>query len=142
MDTHPVDLFSGTIDMLSRSLDLRARNHEMLLNNVANADTPDYQPFSVNVEQSLQRELQSGSTTRLELTNEQHLAGRSTSPDPSAAVESDTGDPLHFRGDGNGVDIDAEMTSLARNTLLYKTSAQIVAAKFKGLKNAITGGNK
>jgi flagellar basal-body rod protein FlgB len=51
-------------------------------------------------------------------------------------------DPLLLRGDRNGVDIDREMTALAKNSLLYKASSQIVAAKFSGLKNVITGGSK
>ena len=50
MDHHSINLFAGSIDALTRSLDLRARKHEMILNNVANADTPNYQPFAMDVE--------------------------------------------------------------------------------------------
>ena len=35
MGSQPVDLFKGAITTLSRALDLRARKHEMILNNVA-----------------------------------------------------------------------------------------------------------
>jgi len=64
------------------------------------------------------------------------------SDDPSAIAEQSADDPLLFRGDRNGVDIDREMAALAKNSLLYKASAQIVASKFSGLKHAITGGSK
>jgi flagellar basal-body rod protein FlgB len=62
--------------------------------------------------------------------------------DPAAVAERSGDDPLLLRGDRNGVDIDREMTALAKNSLLYKASAQIVAAKFSGLKHVITGGTK
>ena len=142
MDDHPVNLFSGTIANLSRSLDLRARKHEMILNNVSNADTPNYQPFALNVEAALQKNDQAGRPTRMQQTDDQHLPGQAISDEPPAAAVSASDDPLLFRGDGNGVNIDAEMTALAKNSLLYKASAQLVASKFKGLKHAITGGSK
>ncbi len=143
MDNQPVNLFSGTIATLSRSLDLRARNHGMILNNVANADTPNYKPFALNVEEALQRDSQSPPLAPMKQTDERHLPGRQMPiDDTSAKTESAADDPLLFRGDHNGVDIDAEMTALAKNSMLYKASAQLVASKFKGLKHAITGGSR
>ena len=142
MDNQPVNLFSGTISTLSRSLDLRARNHELILNNVANADTPNYHPFSMNVEEALQKDGQAASSTRMQRTDQQHLAGAPVPDDPSPTAALTAEDPLLLRGDHNGVDIDVEMTALAKNSLLYKASAQLVASKLKGLKYAITGGSK
>jgi len=142
MDNYPVNLFGGTISTLSRSLDLRARNHELILNNVANADTPNFKPFSMNVEEALQTDISTQGSTRLKQTDEQHLPGASIPDDPSAVERRAAHDPLLLRGDRNGVDIDREMTALAKNSLLYKASSQIVASKFSGLKHAITGGSK
>jgi flagellar basal-body rod protein FlgB len=142
MGNQPVNLFEGTINTLSRSLDLRARKHELTLNNVANADTPNFKPFALNVEEALQREAQATSPARLSRTDEKHLAGRPATDGSSAVAETSADNPLLLRGDENGVDIDAEMTALAKNSLLYKASTQIVTAKFKGLKAAITGGKQ
>ena len=142
MDNHPVNLFSGTVSTLSRSLDLRARKHEMILNNVANADTPNYKPFAMNVEEALQKDTQGVASTGLKQTDKQHLPGPQIIDDPSTMAGFAADDPLLFRGDRNGVDIDREMTALAKNSLLYKASAQLVASKFKGLKHVITGGTK
>ena len=142
MDNHPVNLFGGSVSTLSRSLDLRARNHELILNNVANADTPNFKPFSMNVEEALQRDLPTAASAQLTKTDGQHLPGVPMPDDPATVAERSGDDPLLLRGDRNGVDIDREMTSLAKNSLLYQASAQIVAAKFSGLKNAITGGSK
>ena len=141
MDQHPVNLFGGTISTLSRSLDLRARKHETILNNVANADTPNYKPFVMDVEAALQKEPQASVSGSMQLTDERHLAGRPAPDDPETAHTADGENPLLFRGDQNGVDIDAEMTSLAKNSLLYRASAQMVKSKLSGLKNVIKGGN-
>lgn len=35
-------LFGTTIDLATRALELRSRKHEMILSNIANADTPGY----------------------------------------------------------------------------------------------------
>lgn len=142
MEHHPVNLFSGTISTLSRSLDLRARKHELILNNVANADTPNYKPFAMNVEEALQKQHQAIASSSMQRTDERHLQGQAMPVDQSITEAPASDDPLLFRGDRNGVDIDAEMTALAKNSLLYKASAQIVSSKFKGLKQAISGGNK
>ena len=142
MDNHPVNLFGGTISTLSRSLDLRARKHEAILNNVANADTPNYRPFALDVEEALQKDRSSVEHGRMHLTDERHLPGHIQPDDPAAVRQADEGNPLLFRGDRNGVDIDAEMTSLAKNSLLYRASAQMVKSKLSGLRNVIKGGTQ
>lgn len=142
MENKPVDLFAGTIATLSRSMDLRARSHEMILNNVANADTPNFKPFSLNVEEALRRDPPPNASAPLTRTDDHHLPGRQVPGDPSLEARPAADDPLLLRGDRNGVDIDKEMTALAKNSLLYRATTQIVASKFSGLKKAITGGNQ
>ena len=144
MENPTVGLFDGVIETLSRALDLRARNHEVILNNVANADTPDYKPFALQVEEVLKQEGQAGGGMdhRLHRTDGRHLEPLVDPFDSDAPLQRGQDNPLLLRGDGNGVDIDAEMTALAKNSLLYKASAQIAASKFRGLKNVIGGGNR
>ena len=49
---------------------------------------------------------------------------------------------VSLRGDGNTVDMDREMSNLAANQLLYKTTARIMSKKFEGLMHAIKGGKQ
>ncbi|BBO79791.1 flagellar basal body rod protein FlgB [Desulfosarcina ovata subsp. sediminis] len=142
MDDYAFNLFGGTISTLSRSLDLRARQQELILGNVANADTPNYTPFSINVEKALQEGNPANASSVLTRTDEKHLSGEQSLDDSYAEMDTTEGGSLLLRGDKNGVDIDVEMTRLAENGLLYKTSTQIVGAKFSGLKNVIKGGSK
>jgi flagellar basal-body rod protein FlgB len=142
MANPPINLFDNTISLLSRSLDLRSRKHELILENVANADTPNYKPFEMNVEEALRRQTQEAPPLQLERTDARDLPGRPMNDESAAGIVSAGDDPLLLRGDHNGVDIDAEMSALAKNSLLYKASAQIVGTKFKWLRDAITEGNK
>lgn len=142
MAPSPVDMFGGTISTLSQSLDLRSRNHELILNNVANADTPNYRPFKMNVEEALQEQTSAHQAQQLKKTDDQHLSGNEMAGENGIDIGAGERDPLLFRGDQNGVDIDNEMTALAKNTMLYKVSSQIVGSKFSSLKKAITGGGK
>ena len=107
-----------------------------------NADTPNFKPFRMNVEEALQAKGSDILPSHLSRTDDQHLAGQQMASDPAAEMQSAGENPLLFRGDQNGVDIDGEMAGLAKNSLLYKASTQIVASKFSGLKKAISGGTK
>ncbi len=142
MDMESINLFGGTINSLSASLDLRSRNHELILGNIANADTPNYKPFRMNVEKAMQSDPVETPPSSLQRTNQKHLPGHLPADDPADQIERVESDPLWLRGDGNTVDMDAEMAALGKNSLLYRASSQIVSSKFSGLKNVITGGNQ
>jgi flagellar basal-body rod protein FlgB len=53
--SQPVGLFSSTLLLLQRALDLRTAQHQELSSNVANADIPHYKPFEVLVEEELRK---------------------------------------------------------------------------------------
>ena len=133
-------LFGKTLDMAAQALNLRSRKHELIVSNLANADTPGYKSFDLLVEESLKK--QSGATQELQLkqTHSGHLpTARATGAAFSPKIIR-TPEPDNLRGDGNTVDMDHEMSNLAANQLLYRASAQIVAKKFQGLKSVINGG--
>ena len=48
-------IFSETISMLSKALDLRSRKHSVIVSNIANIDTPHYKAFDLAVEEELKR---------------------------------------------------------------------------------------
>ena len=135
----PADLFSGSIPILEKAMNLRSTRHNVLSSNVANMDTPNYKAFEVHVEEALQA--QSGNTGRLPLkqTHAGHMPQRSHSRDP-LIVESRSASNFSIRADGNTVDIDETMGKMAENTIKFKTAAQLIAKKFRGLKNAMQGG--
>jgi flagellar basal-body rod protein FlgB len=135
-------LFGPTIEIATRAMDLRARKHELILSNVANADTPGYKAFDIMVEEALAQQRSQGRKQGLQRTHHAHLpaGGRTGSSPEPRILELST--QVTLRGDGNTVDMDREMSNLAANQLHYKTSAQILSTKFKGLLEAIKGGGR
>lgn len=135
-------LFGGSLNLAAKALNLRARRHEMIVSNLANADTPGYKAFDLMVEASMQQQGKSESNLGVKRTHPGHL--------PSARITESTITPQivrlpeqdNLRGDGNTVDMDREMASLSSNQLLYRASAQIVAKDFQLLKKVISGGNQ
>ena len=134
-------IFSNTFSVLERSLDLRSLNHRVLASNIANMDTPNYKAFELVVAEEMQRKPGSGLKIPVVRTHADHLPGRTPSSDQVRFKPAKAPD-FSLRGDGNTVDIERTMGNLAENTLLYNTAIQLIAKKFSGLKNAITGGNR
>jgi flagellar basal-body rod protein FlgB len=136
----PAGLFDGTTSLLQRTLNLRSAQHQALSANIAHADTPHYRSFEVAVEEELRKLRPDGRRVEMVRTQHAHM--------PLAAA--DAADRVHLRpaavpafslrADGNTVDIDRAMGDLAENTLKYKTSAQLLSAKLKSLRNVIQGG--
>ena len=138
-------IFNQTISFLERSLDLRSRNHDAVVSNVANIDTPNFKAFDVMVEDELQkmeRTSGAGAGVRMETTRAGHMEMQRNPVRLTTARPHDGSAGYLSRRDGNTVDLDREMASMAENSLMYSLSAQIVAKKFQSLRNVIEGGNK
>jgi len=135
----PAGIFDGTISLLQKSLNVRSVQHQALSSNVANADTPNYKAFEVAVDEEL-RKLDTGKA-RIQLTRTQsrHLPVGRAEVD-RVTLRNAAAPGLSLRADGNTVDLDRTMGDLSENTIKYKTSAQLIAMKFKSLLNAIQGG--
>lgn len=135
-------LFDNTIQTVGKALGLRSRRHELIISNLANADTPGYKSFDLLVEKAMASQSKNEKPVTMARTHSGHIPSHNESAvnlKPHITRELTTN---NLRGDGNTVDMDREMSNLASNQLLYKVSAQIISKKFQGLKNIIQGGNK
>ena len=132
-------LFKGAFPVLQKALDLRSMKHNLIVSNVANKDTPGYKAFDLMVEEAMENATGKGEPAQLKTSHEGHLSGRSAHRIDGKSM-GHSADPFFLRQDGNSVDIDKEMAALAENNLLYDALAQILSRKFRGLKEAIKGG--
>ena len=135
----PQGIFSETISMLSKVLDLRSRKHSVIVSNIANADTPNYKAFDLMVEAEMNKTQDNRRTLSVDKTHSGHLSQKNTD---STGVTLKLAEPTRFslRGDGNTVDLDRSMANMAENSLMYNAAARIIYKKFQGLKAAIQGG--
>ncbi len=120
-------LFGKTFDLLSNMLDFRAARHKVIVSNIANLDTPDYQPRELPFQERLAEAEARGGTVALTRTQKKHFASSASGP----------GDRFPVRSAGDKVDIDGEMANLAENNLMYNLTAELISRKFKGLQTAI-----
>lgn len=115
-------IFDRTFETLSKSLDMRSERQVLISSNLANSDTPGYQAQELNFENSLKHALESGSSIE--------------------SIEGDIKNQINnvVREDGNTVDRDAEMISLAENQLMYNAAADLLKKKLALLKYSISDG--
>jgi len=135
-----VKLCGGSIELLSHALDVRSSNHNVIVSNIANVDTPNYKAFHIEVEKEMEKLTDDPGRLRMRRTQPAHMPVAAVSEVRGTARVGDT-PRFSLRGDGNTVDIDRSMADLAENNLLYNAAAQIIQQKFQALKSAILGGN-
>jgi flagellar basal-body rod protein FlgB len=126
---------------LEKSLNLRSKRHHVLAANIANLDTPNYKAFDLVIKEAFKKSADGGGNLNLVRTHGDHLPIKNKRMDRVTLTRAD-GPEFSLRGDGNNVDLDKTMGDLAENTLLFKTAAQIISRKFRGLKDVIQGGGK
>ncbi|MCC6386358.1 MAG: flagellar basal body rod protein FlgB [Dehalococcoidia bacterium] len=134
MNTGP--LGDSTIQTARSWLTGLSRRQQAISDNIANIDTPGYVAKEVPFEQQLQRAIGQGNS-RLATTNARHIAASGSSRNQiglQAAQEMTT-----QRRDGNSVDIDQEMVSLAETQMRYQAAASALNTKIATLRNVIRG---
>ena len=134
-------LTGKTVTLLSKTLDYRSENHNVISGNMANIDTPGYRPRELVFDQTLQRAVEKNAM-RLKKTNPKHFSHYSGT--------------LHY-GDNNftlknqerertatsdELNIDKEMAKMLQNNLLYEAAARMLSKKFEALKGAIEAGRR
>ncbi|HEY4706451.1 MAG TPA: flagellar basal body rod protein FlgB [Thermodesulfobacteriota bacterium] len=134
-------IFDKTIGLLGNAMDLRASRHKLLSSNIANQETPGYRAVDINFESELKKRADVSSTdVYLAGTNGRHLAtGTGTSYNAPAVLDRATDLPGY---DANSVGIEAEMSRLSENTLMYTVASKMLKSKFNLLMTAIKEGGR
>ena len=127
---------SSVVDIGSRALAAASLRHEVLSNNIANVNTPNFKRSHVRFEDLLQKELGLNKDPLMSIvrTHDRHF------PVPfhgqaRAVIEQDS--TTNMRLDGNNVDIDIEMAETAKNQLYYNAVAHQLGAHISKLKSVI-----
>ena len=130
---------SPTFDYLERGLSAANLRHEVIADNLANINTPNFKRSEVVFEELLAKEIYGDDGDKLPLvrTHDKHLpVGKF--PLAKARVERD--DTTTMRADNNNVDIDMEMASLAKNQLYYNALARQLSGHISRIKSVMQGG--
>ncbi|AEJ61206.1 flagellar basal-body rod protein FlgB [Spirochaeta thermophila DSM 6578] len=124
--------FGKTLDILHREMDVNLIRRQIIANNIANADTPNFKRSELNFESSLKKALESEKVRKLPafITDPRHIPF-------NRPVDYRTVRPrkiLDFwttsKNNGNNVDLEQETMDLLNNELLYNMMVQTVSHQF------------
>ena len=130
-----MNLFSNTITSLEKAVSQSTAKQRIISNNIANVDTPNYKAQEVQFNTALTNEMRKLEAYK---TNSRHLEfGGSNSTGYRVITKNNTS----YNHNGNNVDIDQEMTEMAKNQIQYNALIERLSGKFNSLKTVIKGGN-
>jgi flagellar basal-body rod protein FlgB len=133
-------MFSENLGLLEKVMDLHLDRQNVVMTNLANQDVPSFKARTLDFEKELQSALNTDERGKVTRTNAGHL--------PS--VFSANG----FQGDLtmawkpqvvaglDSVNMEKEMSIMAKNTLMYNALTSITKKNFADLQRVITDGGK
>ncbi|UVE16396.1 flagellar basal body rod protein FlgB [Pseudomonas sp. LS44] len=130
--------FDKALGIHEKALGFRAQRAEVLANNIANADTPNYKARDLDFASVLaeQSEKTQRGTFQLNRTNSQHIDAQGIGM-ADAALQYRT--PMQPSIDQNTVDAQLEQANYAENSVQFQSSFTLLNSKFKGLITALRG---
>lgn len=129
-----MDLFNGTIRSLENTLNYATAKHQAISDNISNVDTPNYKSKAVVFKNVLNDSLSNQIETKR--TNSKHFSfSQHTKSYQTISRQNTT-----FNHNGNNVDMDKEMTDLAKNQIYYQGLVDRINGKFSSLQTVIRGG--
>ncbi len=105
---------------LTRAISGATLRNSVLANNIANADTPGFQPSDVDFHGALASAL-----------------GEGPGAVQALGFEPEQGPTVALRADGNGVDAEAESAKLAENGLELSALVQVAGARVQIMRTAM-----
>jgi len=126
-----------TFDFLTRALNYRSANHQVIAGNMANIDTPGYQPKELRFDQALEQAV-GKKNLKLKRTDQAHFP-------PSSGLDQDNFSLIKRQpkpGDSAQSNLDQEMAKMMKNNLLYEASARLMAKKIQALRTVISQGRR
>ena len=135
------DLFDKTTRALASSVNMRQIKNNVISSNIANAETPGYQAKKMDFENALARAVDLEDLGHLQGSSPEHYA---VGPGDLSRVRADIYEnpDVSVNNDGNTVDMEREMTSLAENSVMYKAAISLINKKMAALKYAATDGGR
>jgi flagellar basal-body rod protein FlgB len=129
------------IDRLAKGLDASWLRQEVIAQNIANAETPDYKSKRVAFETDFQNALAKDAGFQARRTRAGHIAFEGAEDAASVIPTVEENTDYVMRMDGNNVDIDQENVALAENTIRYDLMTTKLNAELARLKLVIREGS-
>jgi flagellar basal-body rod protein FlgB len=127
-----MNLFGTVTQGLGAALDLYQARHQVLAENIANAETPGYRARELKFDEAL--------STAMTSADEKTPGDAAAVAPPKPHVEPTVDRDAAVKPDGNSVAIDVQVGRLSENAFKIQALTQILSARLEGLKRVIDGG--
>ena len=129
----------GKSSVLEKSLNAAWARNDVISQNLANVDTPEYKRKDIAFEEFLNDSM---GKTSLEgnLTDKRHIPINSGNVEKIEPALVEDNSDSSMRIDGNNVDIDSEMANLAKNQIKYNALIQMINGSYSRIKSVISEG--
>ncbi|MBN2310062.1 MAG: flagellar basal body rod protein FlgB [Candidatus Hydrogenedentes bacterium] len=117
--------------VLTQAMKVAELNHTLIANNISNADTPNYNPVSLDFQGTLRAALEGRDRIALRRTDPRHLEGVRQFPEFEGLA-------ILSKNDYNKVDLDHEMTRLSENTGRHTTYGSLLVKRFQAIKDMLS----
>lgn len=121
-----VEPYAGidTSRLLLAGMRVAQDNHRFIANNIANVETPGYNPVSLDFQATLRNAIEGRGRIELRRTRPRHL----TAERFDVALQNLV---FQSRSDYNKVDIDREIANLSKNTGRFTTYGSLLTKQFQ-----------
>ena len=133
-------LFEPQIGVTAKALDLRLERQNLVMSNIANVATPGYKARRLEFEDSMQKALDLDARGRMTKTNSMHVPSV-FSTDTFKGEELKAFKPRVVHGE-DSVNVDKEMTVMAKNAMLYNALSDVIKKDFENLQKVIADGGR
>jgi len=120
-----------TAQLLQDALRVTELNQKLIANNIANADTPNYNPARLDFQATLKRAVEGRGTFQLRGTDPRHF-------DTTRALPEFRSLAILSKNDYNKVDLEEEMTELSKNTGRYTTYSSLLIKGFRQYRDMLS----
>ncbi|MGM0600527.1 MAG: flagellar basal body rod protein FlgB [Candidatus Rifleibacteriota bacterium] len=132
---------TATFNLLGKGLEVSTKRHKVIANNIANVNTPKFKRQIVSFEDEMAKVFDGKVDIVGKREDNRHIPiGNTNYMDVNPVTIRDR---IHvMRNDKNNVDVDVEMSDLAKNTMKYQVMSNRLSGMFTQLNNVITRGGR
>ncbi len=128
-----MNLLDRAMGIHERALQVKAQRLEVLSQNIANADTPNYKARDVDFKALLKKS--SETDVHLSATHSKHLSGLAQQQTDALKFRT----PFNTAFDGNTVEMSVEQAQYGQAAGQYQATLNFLESRVSGLRRALKG---
>ena len=137
-----MNTFARTIDFLHRAMDVSTVRRQVIANNLANADVPNFKRSVVNFESELKRALETEKrrpALEMSVTHPGHFPNFKERDYRDVQIRRVLDYTSTYNNNGNNVDPEQEFMLATQNQMSYTLFAQAAAFEFSQINQVLRG---